>query len=141
MYPERVVHRVLTNWHPEGGCWISNYSTGSHGYAQIGWNENGVRHVTVAHRVSWWAANQEVIGKGMTVDHICRRRPCINPLHLRLIPNSENASDNGMSAFRTNQEVGRSCRKGHPLVAQSTDGRAYCRTCKAERKRLARKKF
>ena len=132
---------MLAKWHPEGECWISDYSLGSHGYAQVGWVEDGVRGMTVCHRVAWMAANQQPIPKGMTVDHICRRRPCVNPLHLRLIPNSENASDNGMRERHTNQPTGRLCRRGHPMVRLSTTGKTYCRDCTAERKRLRRKQF
>ena len=128
--------RVMSKWSPDGECWISGYSVGSHGYAQIGWREGDRTTMTTAHRVAWWGANRQPIEPGMTIDHICRRRQCINPLHLRLLSNSANASDNGQ--VKTNAEVGRLCRKGHPLVAQSTDGRAYCRQCKAERKRLRR---
>jgi HNH endonuclease len=139
MYPERVVKRVLTKWVADGECWISTYSVGSHGYAQVGWQKDGgVITMTTAHRVAWWGANQQPIPPGVTVDHTCHVRRCVNPAHLRLLPNSANASDNGMAAFRTNVEVGRSCRRGHPLVAQSTDGRTYCRECKAAGKRRRR---
>jgi hypothetical protein len=140
MYPERVAHRVLTKWVADGECWVSTYSVGSHGYAQVGWfdPEKGKNTMTTAHRVAWWAANRQPIPPGYTIDHICRVRPCVNPLHLRLLPNPANASDNGMVKFRTNAEVGRPCKQGHPLVAQSADGRAYCRTCKAARKRRLR---
>ena len=36
--PARVCERVLTKWHPEGDCWISDYMVGTHGYAQVGWS-------------------------------------------------------------------------------------------------------
>jgi hypothetical protein len=130
---------VLTKWHPEGECWISDYSLGSHGYAQVGWSEHGIQKATTAHRVSWWAAHQREIDEGMTVDHTCRRRPCVNPLHLRLIPNSQNASDNGMRRLRTNEGTGRSCQNGHPMIRSATSGKTYCRECQARRKRERRK--
>ena len=139
MFPERVVKRVMTKWHQEGECWISDYSTGSHGYAQIVWldKEKGKSVGTTAHRVAWWAANRQEIGSGMTVDHICRRRPCVNPSHLRLLSNEANASDNGMSQYRTNEELDRVCHKGHPLVLGG-NGKTYCRTCVAANKRRRR---
>lgn len=112
---------------------ICTYSVGSHGYCQA-WN--GVT-VVLAHRIVW-EHHYGPIPTDMTVDHRCHVRRCVNPAHLRLLPNSANASDNGMVAFRTNSEVGRSCRRGHPLVAQSTDGRTYCRECKAAGKRRRR---
>ena len=99
----------MSKWHPEGECWISDYSLGSHGYAQIGWQEGGKTVCTTAHRVSWWAANRKPISRGMTVDHVCHVKACINPLHLRLLLNEANASDNGQ--VRTNPLTGALCRK------------------------------
>jgi hypothetical protein len=127
---DRVMDRVESG---PGGCIICTYSVGSHGYAQA-WDG---RTVVLAHRVVWEHHNGP-IPADLTVDHTCHVRRCVNPAHLRLLPNSANASDNGMAAFRTNVEVGRLCRRGHPLVAQSTDGRTYCRQCGAARKRARR---
>jgi hypothetical protein len=139
MFPERIVIRVMSKWHPEGECWISDYSRGSHGYAQIGWHgEDGRKVATTVHRVAWWAANRQPIEKGMTIDHICKVRACINPLHLRLLSNEENASDNGQ--VRVNLPTGRLCHKGHPLIRDG-NGRTYCRDCQNERTRKRRRKF
>jgi hypothetical protein len=136
-----VVHRVLTRWVAQGECWISTYSVASHGYAQIGWfdPDRGKTVVTTAHRVAWWAANQQPIPPGYTIDHICRVRPCVNPKHLRLLPNSVNAADNGGAARRNNPPTGRLCKRGHPLVANpKTPTRTYCRDCANAGKRRRR---
>ena len=37
----------------EAGCWVSTYSTASHGYAQIGWQDGPDRHMALAHRAAW----------------------------------------------------------------------------------------
>ena len=38
-----AAERAATRWTlGDGGCWISTYTVASHGYAQIGWNENGL---------------------------------------------------------------------------------------------------
>lgn len=90
--PERVAERAYTNVEVRAdGCWISRYSTGSHGYAQIGWQskEDG-RRVVLAHRAAWVHVNGQV-PLGLTFDHICKNRPCVNPDHLRLMSNFENA--------------------------------------------------
>lgn len=89
--PERVVERVLSKvaMGPRM-CWLSTYSVGSHGYAQVGWQEDGERIVTLCHRVIWnWFRGP--IPKGMTVDHTCKTRRCVRLAHLRLITNLENA--------------------------------------------------
>ena len=41
--PARVVARLLANVEQAGGCVVTLYSVGSHGYGQIGWHENGRR--------------------------------------------------------------------------------------------------
>jgi hypothetical protein len=107
--PERVAERLSARIEiTEDGCWVSQYSVGSHGYAQVGWNENGQSFVTVAHRAMWIAVNGD-IPEGMTVDHLCKNRPCINPAHLRLLSNYENSRRNNGNDF----ELG-VCAYGHP---------------------------
>jgi hypothetical protein len=92
--PERVALRAVTNVDVQpDGCWISRYSVASHGYSQIGWNKPGDRadrHVVLGHRAAWVSVNGQV-PLGMTIDHICKVRRCVNPDHLRLLPNYENA--------------------------------------------------
>lgn len=91
------------------GCWISGYSIASHGYAQIGWRNKGERrYVVLAHRAVWEKFNGPVPA-GMTLDHLCREKRCVNPKHLRLLENFENARRiNGM-----NWKLGE-CANGHP---------------------------
>ena len=46
--------------------------------------------MVLAHRAAWVAVNGQV-PLGMTIDHMCKERRCVNPDHLRLLPNYENA--------------------------------------------------
>lgn len=47
--PERVALRAYERVEvDEAGCWISTYSTASHGYAQIGWQGDGKTHMVLA---------------------------------------------------------------------------------------------
>lgn len=107
--PDRVKERAATKVvRSSGGCWISTYSVASHGYAQIGWQNGGERHVVLAHRASWERVNGRV-PSGMTIDHLCRERRCVNPAHLRLLDNFENARrTHGMD-----WQLGE-CPNGHP---------------------------
>ena len=91
--PQRVAERAATRYvEDESGCFISTYSTASHGYAQIGWNDgNGHRFVTLCHRAVWVYVHGTQILDGMTIDHLCHNRQCVNPDHLRLLSNFENA--------------------------------------------------
>lgn len=44
--PPRVAERAATNVDvDENGCWISRYSRSRNGYSQIGWSEQGERHM------------------------------------------------------------------------------------------------
>lgn len=113
--PSRVMKRVLEKVVVgDSGCHLSTYSTGSHGYAQVGWQEPDGRMVAeLCHRVVWcWTYGD--IPDSMTVDHICHVRQCVNPEHLRLLSNVKNASDNGM-ATKTH------CPKGHEYSPENTN--------------------
>ena len=89
--PERVALRAFERVEvDEDGCWISTYSVGSHGYAQVGWQDSGKRYTVLAHRAAWVHVNGQM-PMGMTLDHTCKTKPCVNPSHLRMLPNYENA--------------------------------------------------
>lgn len=89
--PERVALRAYERVDKQlDGCWISRYSTASHGYSQIGWQTNASRHVVLGHRAAWVHVHGQV-PLGMTLDHLCKERRCVNPEHLRMLPNFENA--------------------------------------------------
>lgn len=87
----------------------------------------------LGHRIAWEAAHGE-IPDGMTVDHTCRNRRCVNVHHLRLLSNEDNARANG-------QSVRDACPSGHPYDATNTyvDPKRHrrCRTCAADRRRVA----
>lgn len=91
--PKRVMDRAFAKTvRSTTGCWISTYSVASHGYAQIGWSNRAKneRHIVLAHRAVWERFNGRVPA-GMTLDHLCREKRCVNPNHLRLMENFENA--------------------------------------------------
>ena len=107
--PKRVMDRAYSKTVTAvTGCWISTYSTGSHGYAQVGWKNSGERHMVLAHRAVWERFNGRV-PVGMSLDHLCRERRCVNPAHLRLLENFENAR----RTSGANWELGQ-CANGHP---------------------------
>lgn len=108
---------------PNGQCWLWKQSVASHGYGNT-WDGTTVR---LAHRVAWALWHREQIPEGMTVDHICRQRRCINPDHLRLLTNLENARDNGF-ATRTHCPLGHEYTEANTYVNPTTRSR-QCRTC------------
>lgn len=132
--PPRVAQRAHDRVESgEGGCWISTYSVASHGYAQIGWRSAEKTHMVLAHRASWVHVNGQV-PLGMTLDHVCKTRRCVNPEHLRMLPNYENAR----RVHGEDWPIG-FCKRGHP----NSELRAYaygrgtkrleCRICHSAR--------
>lgn len=114
----------------ESGCWISRYSHSRNGYSQIGWSERGKRHMVTGHRASWVRVNGQV-PLGMTIDHLCKQRMCVNPEHMRLLPNYENAR----RIDGKDWPIG-TCANGHsadslrPVKRRSKDGSPrWGRTC------------
>ena len=131
--PLRVITRMLSNAHIEGACIVSDYSVGSHGYSQIGWqHHDGRRRARLGHRVAWEAAHGTP-PQGMTIDHTCRNRRCINTDHLRLLTNVENARDNGQGS-KTH------CPHGHEYDEANTyvgpTGGRRCRECARQRNHI-----
>lgn len=131
--PERVRERAFTRHELELDCWISTYSTGSHGYAQIGWGGNEItkRGVVLAHRASWEHVNGPMpIGK--TLDHICKSKKCVNPGHLRVLENYENARRTAGRDWPLGE-----CANGHSndLLEVFADGRTHCGICARNWKR------
>lgn len=125
--PARVIERVRTKIavDPDRGCHISTYSAASHGYAQVGWHEDGERIVTLCHRVIWYAEHGP-IPKGMTVDHMCKQRKCVRVDHLRLLTNYENARRTKGRDWPLGQ-----CINGHPnsMLHTQRGGKIICAPC------------
>lgn len=119
---DRVLTRVVAG---PNGCIVSTYSVGSHGYAQAFSGK-----VTLAHRVAW-EAEHGPIPEGMTVDHLCHNRRCVNHYHMRLLSNVENARRNRPDAD-SRLEV---CINGHdaPRVVRKKKGREWLRCIECER--------
>lgn len=134
--PARVAERAAKRHKVDSrGCWASTYSVASHGYAQIGWHENGKRFATTAHRAAW-AHYHGPIPDGMTVDHLCRNRRCVRREHLRLLENFENAR----RTFGRDWPLGQ-CVNGHPnseLYLADGGRRTRCRSCQRDVQRRYR---
>jgi hypothetical protein len=131
--PPRVLVRYLDAVEVRGPdeCWGWDKSVGSHGYGQIGWQDNDLRSNYLAHRIAFAIYHGE-IPWNLTVDHLCHVKTCQNPNHLRLLPNVDNARDNGQGA-KTH------CPQGHPYGGDNLyiDGRGHrrCNACRRMRRR------
>jgi hypothetical protein len=132
--PARVSERASTNYtFGDNGCHISAYSKNRDGYAQIGWREKGTVCVVTAHRAAWVGARGP-IPAGLTVDHMCRTRACVNVHHLRLLTHFENSRRNRGRDFPLGQ-----CQHGHDNKHLRTYPKAggkttvACSLCRSQR--------
>lgn len=82
-------------------CWIWQLHICDKGYAKV--RVKGKRLMTNAHRVIY----METFGPlepGLTVDHLCRVRCCVNPAHMEPVSNTENIR-RGLAAKLTPEKV------------------------------------
>lgn len=107
-------------------CWLWNGACNPQGYALF-WSEGKVK---AAHRVAYeWFIG--AIPKGLQLDHLCRVRHCVNPVHLEPVSNRENALRGEAPNIQRRREG--VCKYGHSLADAYRDSRGRvrnCRTCK-----------
>lgn len=96
---------------------------------------------TLAHRMIF---EKEIgpIPDGLQIDHLCRVRHCVNPLHMEPVTLAENVlRGTGPSAQNARKTH---CKRGHPLYGENVmignDGRRFCRECGRQRWRAYRKR-
>lgn len=108
------------------GCWVWTAFRTRQGYGSAWLPGVGV---IGAHRAMYLAAIGP-IPDGLTLDHLCRNRACINPAHLEPVTRLENVR----RAQPWNPQRRKThCPRGHPYDAENTYWRAdrsrHCRAC------------
>lgn len=121
----------------------------NNGYGRI--SVNGKQ--PMAHRWAWEQVNGP-IPEGLTIDHLCFNRACIEPLHMRVVTRAVNGARHQegcqcLSHAGPSRPAPRECRRGHDLTLPGAltavpagRKRGVCRVCAqaAWRKYAARKK-
>lgn len=107
-------------------CWKWTGTLNANGYGRI--IDKGVRRQ--ASRVAYELFNGQIT-PGLTIDHVCRNRWCVNPGHLQAVSNRENVTRGiGPSAVNARKTK---CPQGHAYNEINTrvghGGKRQCRAC------------
>jgi hypothetical protein len=107
------------------GCWFWKGTIDTGGYGRFMFERRSWK----AHRVSIEHYKNMTIPKGLTVDHLCRVRHCVNPEHLEIVTGRENTLRGiGPSAMAARQGF---CKRGHQLGGDNVHPGRTDRSCKA----------
>jgi len=97
----------------------------------------------MAHRVAWELIRGP-IPSDMTIDHLCRNRGCVNPVHLEVVTATENImrgfSPSAVNARKTKCIHGHSFSGDNLYTYTRSDGRT-ARRCKSCVRRLGREYY
>lgn len=133
--PERFWAKVVRS---PSGCWLWTAYCQPSGYAK--YSVKG--RLIFAHRVAYEvlvAPLPEFKQGGPQLDHLCRRKSCVNPAHLELVTGRVNiARSSGVRAasVRARLTTGK-CHRGHAnwLPKRGNNEGVRCGTCEAESSR------
>lgn len=120
---------------PETGCWEWTGCRDSAGYGRV-------QRLTYGTPMAYRAVYEDRFGPipdGLTLDHLCRNRGCVNPDHLEPVPQRENVR-RGVSKVAA-QMAQTACLRGHDFSEHgyiSSQGKRRCRSCDAIRDRKYR---
>lgn len=123
----------------DGACWVWTGSRNPNGYGRFLVSTRPTRY-KMAHRLAY-EASVGPIPSGLTIDHLCFNKLCVNPAHLEPVTLEENLR-RAMDAGRGIAAVQRAkvnCSAGHPLSGDNLHIDVYgfrrCKACGAARQR------
>ncbi len=117
----------------EDECWNWLGTKGRHGYGRL--FNKFIRKSIQAHRFSYEAL-VGTIGDGLVIDHLCRNKSCVNPVHLEPVTQRENTlrgiGPTAQNVLKTH------CKRGHALTPGNVrlchgGTMRQCRQCERDR--------
>ena len=119
----------------EQGCWLWTAATDQDGYGVFRLSGKDFK----AHRHFFEHHTSTRIPPGMVIDHLCNRKRCVNPSHMRVTTHRENLlrSPHNPTAINARKTE---CKNGHPFSGDNlyinSRGERVCRTCNRINSRL-----
>ena len=134
---QRALDRIMPI--PESGCWIWLGSCAQSGYAHV-----KIDHKTrYIHRIIY-EHFKGPISPGLTIDHLCRVRCCINPDHLEQVTRGQNVLRGESTSAKNRRKT--HCIHGHELCGanlvhvKSRPRTRVCRICTQARLKISNQK-
>jgi hypothetical protein len=126
---ERFLSRVSI---AKNGCWVMSGWHDRDGYAHF----HKQKKQSKAHRISYeW--HKTKIPVGLTIDHLCKNKGCVNPEHLEAVTASENAKRHNAQGYKNwwasladnqkKQFVENACRKASQKAAKLKKAATHCK--------------
>lgn len=121
---ERFMEKVKVS---ATGCWQWTSTIKRDGYPGF-WLDGA----QLAHRVSY-ELHVGPIPTGLTIDHLCENRSCVNPEHLQVVTRAENTSRARKGKSLPPRPRSTHCKRGHEYTTDNTlprpGGRRECKAC------------
>lgn len=148
--PELRFIRFIQKSADPNSCWIWTGHKMPNGYAQfsVSSRRDGRRIIstkTYAHRFAYemWVGP---IPDGLVIDHLCRRRDCVNPRHLETVTTRENLrrgeTKTAHNAAKTHCPMGHELSGDNLYVHTNKNGveKRHCKTCRKQALRKFRER-